>query len=240
MNKSLFEILIERDSVPDNHRIMLNKQYRIPKMIADFISEEFYNGKYKSANRKQYKDPFFTAPMVFINTQRIADRRERIIYDASGNAGFINKLEARIIIELALAYQEKDKEWGVIVPYKKQAERIRQGLKEYIPLVVLNDWVATVDSFQGKERDVIIYGFTRSNEFGSVGFLAELRRLNVSLTRARRQLILIGDAGFLIGTTDNDFSSLVKRMLGVVKNEDGAFMYAGQFEEYLSSRKASL
>ena len=174
--------------------------------------------------------------MVFINTQRIADRRERIIYEADGNTGYINKLESQIIIELVLAYQEKNKEWGVIVPYRKQAERIRQGLKEYIPQDILNDWVSTVDAFQGKERDIIIYGFTRSNEFGSVGFLAELRRLNVSLTRARGQLIMIGDAGFLTGTNNKDFSNIVKGMIEIVKNENGAFIYAGQFKEFLASR----
>jgi superfamily I DNA and/or RNA helicase len=227
LNKSLFEILIKRETVPNNRKVLLNTQYRIPKMVADFISKEFYDGNYKTGKIKPYKDPIFTKPMVFINTQRITDRRERVIYEVDGNAGFINKLESQLIIDLVLVYQEKNKEWGVIVPYKKQAERIRQGLRDHIPVDVLNDWVSTVDAFQGKERDVIIYGFTRSNEFGNVGFLAEVRRLNVSLTRARGQLIVIGDAGFLTETSNKEFTDLIKRMLAVVKNENGAFVYAG-------------
>lgn len=70
--------------------------------------------------------------------------------------------------------------------------------------------VGTVDSFQGGERDVILYGFTRSNPDGRVGFLDELRRANVAFTRARYQLVMIGDLGMLIRARDRRFRELAR------------------------------
>jgi hypothetical protein len=240
MSKSLFETIIRRGNVPENRLLMLDTQYRMPKLIAEFISKEFYENKYKTAHETPHHDPFFDHPLAFIDTIRIPNRRERREADPAGEVGsYTNTLEAQIIIELILDYDDQHKQWGVIVPYAKQAELIRQGLRAYLPVETLNNWVATVDSFQGKEKDVIIYGFTRSNSKGNIGFLAELRRLNVSLTRARHQLILVGDSGFLTQTYDNNFSGLIKRLLKIVK-EDGVYLYADQLKYYLATRKATL
>jgi hypothetical protein len=68
--------------------------------------------------------------------------------------------------------------------------------------------VGTVDSFQGGERDVILYGFTRSNPERRVGFLRELRRVNVAITRARQQLVLVGDLETLTSAKDEGFRGL--------------------------------
>lgn len=70
--------------------------------------------------------------------------------------------------------------------------------------IPINELVATVDSYQGQERDLIILTFTRSNTQGIVGFLKDWRRLNVAMTRAKRQLIMVGDLSTL--TRPNRFS----------------------------------
>jgi superfamily I DNA and/or RNA helicase len=69
--------------------------------------------------------------------------------------------------------------------------------------------VGTVDSFQGGERDLIIFGFTRSNSTGDIGFLREVRRLNVAMTRARRQLVLVGDLDSLTRTKNSEFRAVM-------------------------------
>ena len=85
---------------------------------------------------------------------------------------------------------------GLISPYKGQVQLLRQLFKHdafWKPLrglVTIN----TVDGFQGQERDIIVISMVRSNEEGQVGFLRDLRRMNVAITRARMKLIIVGDA----------------------------------------------
>src|SRR5262249_18155431 len=146
-------------------------------------------------------------------------RRETRVGGGEGpESGYTNSLEAQLIASLVRAYENQGCSWGVIVPYKKQAELIRQKLEQQVSADELKDWVATVDSFQGKERDVVIYGFTRSNKKRQIGFMRELRRLNVGLTRASSQLIVIGDASFLTSTVEAEFSRLVRKLLAIARS----------------------
>lgn len=241
LEKSLFERVVNSVTRPPNRMVMLDTQYRIPPVIADFISAEFYANRYKTGHKFTHSDPFFEQPMVFIDTCEVADRNENRVMEAPDRAAsYSNRLEANLIASLVRAYHKMGYEWGVIVPYKKQAELIRKKLTDQIPSKLLNDWVATVDSFQGKERRIIIYGFTRSNRYREIGFLRELRRLNVSLTRACDQLIMVGNADFLTTTRDKEFSFLVSKLLGVVKTMNGAYIHANQLGNILSSRKISI
>ena len=88
---------------------------------------------------------------------------------------------------------------GIISPYKAQVQYIRQRVKSdpffkpFRHLITIN----TVDGFQGQERDVIIISLVRANENGEIGFLRDLRRMNVAMTRARMKLIILGDASTL-------------------------------------------
>jgi hypothetical protein len=72
--------------------------------------------------------------------------------------------------------------------------------------------VGSVDSYQGGERDVVLYGFTRSNPEGRIGFLKELRRINVAFTRAKSQLVLTGDLSNLLNADDPGFRALAEAM----------------------------
>jgi len=88
---------------------------------------------------------------------------------------------------------------GIISPYRAQVQHLKHLLKKqeffkpYRHLITVN----TVDGFQGQERDIIIVSMVRSNDAGQIGFLRDLRRMNVAITRARMKLIIIGDASTL-------------------------------------------
>jgi superfamily I DNA and/or RNA helicase len=233
LEKSLFERLIERPDTPESHKVMLDTQYRMPRPIADFISRQFYGGKYKTGSEKPHEDPFFESPLVFIDTMKEVRHYEQRSEDSQG---YFNQTEARIISDLLLAYQKEDLQAGVIVPYRKQAEVIRRELRQRQAgwsEEALATRIATVDSFQGKEMDVILFGFTRSNPDGRIGFLAELRRLNVSLTRARRQLVLVGDSVTLSNTPDPAFAKFFTALLVSVKSTPKAYLSSHELARML-------
>ncbi len=99
------------------------------------------------------------------------------------------------------------------MPYRAQADRITELLAKSLgDVAAVAEGVGTVDSFQGGERDLIVYGFTRSNTRGDIGFLKELRRINVAITRARRQLVLFGDVSTLRDARDEPFAALFRSM----------------------------
>ena len=90
-------------------------------------------------------------------------------------------------------------DFGIISPYKAQVQYLRQLIrkdaffKPFRSQITIN----TVDGFQGQERDVILISLVRANEDGQIGFLNDLRRMNVAITRARMKLIILGDASTL-------------------------------------------
>lgn len=124
------------------------------------------------------------------------------------NYGRINKPEAELTVDRLKAYitkigrerfLEERIDVGVISPYKAQVQYLRQLLrrddffKPYRQALTVN----TVDGFQGQERDVILISLVRANEDGQIGFLGDLRRMNVAMTRARMKLMILGNAATL-------------------------------------------
>ncbi|MCU0493973.1 MAG: AAA domain-containing protein [Chloroflexaceae bacterium] len=214
LNKSIFEVLFE--PAPASHKAQLNEQHRMPATIANFIADEFYDGNYHSpsGNADPGGLPFQTS-FCMIDTEQQPAYREMITSandDQGEQAGYSNPGEAKLLARLAAFYlrqpgqpgQAYEQPLGIIVPYKKQVELVKEELrKQHIRQP--EEIVATVDSFQGNERDIILFGFTRSNRGGNIGFLKELRRLNVTMTRARRQLVLLGDRETLCGARDDNF-----------------------------------
>ena len=143
-------------------------------------------------------DPLFRSPLAMVNTaDQLAGDRAETAMRGRGEAiahGYRNELEADLITVLLTFYQRHYDDWAVIVPFNAQRELLLQRLRQALPSVAdLDARVGSVDSFQGGERDLIIFGFTRSNPRGDIGFLNEVRRFNVAVSRARRQLVLVGD-----------------------------------------------
>jgi hypothetical protein len=117
------------------------------------------------------------------------------------------------------AYKQKPLTIGVIAPYRAQINYLKDAIEENAPLNSLLQQrmlsVGTVDSFQGQERDIIAISLTRSNKHGEIGFLSDIRRMNVGMTRARRKLLLVGDSSTLSA------NAFFKELLAHVKRIGG-------------------
>ncbi|MFR4737600.1 AAA domain-containing protein [Phocaeicola coprocola] len=184
---------------------LLKLQYRMNDEIMRFSSEWFYGGMLQSAPEVKYRSILdFDTPIEWINTEGL-DCNEEFIGE---NYGRINKSEAELSIEQLKGYITKigrerflDEriDVGMISPYKAQVQYLRRLVrndaffKPYRQAITIN----TVDGFQGQERDVILISSVRANEEGQIGFLNDLRRMNVAITRARMKLIILGDASTL-------------------------------------------
>ena len=215
LTKSTFEQLFTWGT-DQNHMQRFIEQRRMPQVIADFAALHFYDKQLQTSGEDKllqaaHHDPLFRRPLAFVDTsdEPPRERREmkRIATENWGIEGYTNHLEAILIARIAALYDQEGAEWVVIVPYRAQAHLIIQQLRNRIETrnFKLEDRVATVDSFQGGERDKVIFGFTRSNDDGKIGFLKELRRLNVAMTRAKQQLVLIGDLSTLTQAKHEDF-----------------------------------
>lgn len=184
---------------------LLKLQYRMNDEIMRFSSEWFYGGMLQSAPEVKYRSILdFDTPIEWINTEGL-DCNEEFIGE---NYGRINKSEAELSIGQLKGYITKigrerflDEriDVGMISPYKAQVQYLRRLVrndaffKPYRQAITIN----TVDGFQGQERDVILISLVRANEEGQIGFLNDLRRMNVAITRARMKLIILGDASTL-------------------------------------------
>lgn len=198
------------NNAPQDRKIMLDTQFRCPSMISDFVSEAFYEGNYFAGAGMDKKKPllsFCPQPMIWIDTLRVANKGEKATQQDGRTVVQDNPCETELVINLlSKAIIEKPelaehREIGVIVPYANHVKAIQKAIKKEQRKgrltelkMPLNELVASVDSFQGQERDLIIFTFTRSNTKGQVGFLADWRRLNVAQTRAKKQLVMIGDS----------------------------------------------
>ena len=184
---------------------LLKIQYRMNDEIMKFSSDWFYHGELKSAPEVKYRSILdFDTSIVWVNTEGM-DCNEEFVGESFGR---INKAEAALSIDELKKYinkigkerlLEERIDFGLISPYKAQVQYLRQLIKKdaffkpFRGLITIN----TVDGFQGQERDVILISLVRANEDGQIGFLNDLRRMNVAITRARMKLIILGDASTL-------------------------------------------
>ncbi|WP_126992794.1 IGHMBP2 family helicase [Thermosipho globiformans] len=209
---TLFEILV--DKYP-HMKELLNIQYRMNEKIMELPNKEFYNGKLKSGvGNITLKDLGFegndkiTKPenaIIFIDTKNRKDKTESQKKDSTS---YFNELEANIVKDIVKRFLKLglNREYiGVITPYDDQVDLIKS--------FNLGVEVNTVDGFQGREKEVIIISFVRSNQRKELGFLTDLRRLNVSLTRSKRKLICIGDSSTLVN------HQTYKKFIEFVKNK---------------------
>ena len=189
---------------------LLQVQYRMNDEIMQFSSDYFYQGQMRSAPEVAHRLIHEgDAPILWFDTSTINlgederhDFREQFIGESFGR---VNKGEAILTLSLLQIYLQRigkqrvldDRiDIGIISPYRAQVQYLKRLLKKrpffkpYRHLISIN----TVDGFQGQERDVIIISLVRSNEIGQIGFLRDLRRMNVAITRARMKLFILGDA----------------------------------------------
>lgn len=152
----------------------LDTQYRMQQPIMDLINLLFYDGRLHMGIEAQQREC-----ITFIDTAGTGFEEAKSDNDSTYNEGEIKVIEQFIT--------QEDLQNGVIItPYSAQIEKIKATIKD-LP-------VASVDAFQGSEAETVIFSCVRSNEDGQIGFLKDYRRLNVALSRAQKQLIIIGDS----------------------------------------------
>jgi hypothetical protein len=212
---SAFELVFA--SVPPQNKELLRYQRRMPELLARFISDRFYGGFLETEVKRSHRDDLFAAPLAFVDTSGLplGKRRDRQphAHEPWPKSSRLNKCEADLLTRLAAHYHSRSDDWAVILPYAAQIGLVTELLAEHIgDEDTVARRVATVDSFQGGQHDTILFGFTLSNRAGQVGFLKEIRRLNVAFSRAKQRLILVGDLATLLNATDPSFRDLAEAL----------------------------
>lgn len=200
LSKTLMERIVENQPTAVS---LLKVQYRMNDEIMKFSSDWFYNGQVESDKSVQHRGILdYDTPMLWISTSEDLEAKEEFVGE---NHGRINKPEAELTVNTLKEYIEKigvrryiDErlDVGIISPYRLQTQYIRQLIKKDAFFRQIRNTISvnTVDGFQGQERDIIMISLVRSNDQGQIGFLNDLRRMNVAITRARMKLIIIGNA----------------------------------------------
>lgn len=183
---------------------LLTVQYRMNEDIMNFPSHWFYHGRLQAAPEASHRQvsPLDT-PLTWIDTSEETEDVE-ISEHRTKTGSISNADEARLVIHTLRDYIEMISpqkieneriDFGIITPYRGQARLLRRLLKmqHYFRKLKRHITVGTVDGFQGQERDVIVISLVRSNAEGQIGFLRDLRRMNVAMTRARMKLIIVGN-----------------------------------------------
>ncbi|MBR5687129.1 MAG: AAA family ATPase [Prevotella sp.] len=199
LGKTLMERIVENKPEVVT---LLEVQYRMCEEIMRFSSDYFYHGRVQTAPQIRHRSILeYDIPMTWIDTADM-DFREEFVGESFGR---INKSEAEltlITLERYLSRIGKQRilderiDTGIISPYRAQVQYLRRQIKKkeffkpYRHLISVN----TVDGFQGQERDIILISLVRANDDGQIGFLRDLRRMNVAITRARMKLIILGDS----------------------------------------------
>ena len=188
--------------------VLLEEQYRMNEAISGFSSKEFYQNRLK-ANAAVAQRTLFPGdqPLAFIDTAGCGfdEKLEGTSSTNPEEAAFLYRHLAQLVNALTAAnpaFMQNVQDFpsfAVISPYKEQINVLKDqiqhvpALQPFLSKITVN----TIDSFQGQERDVVYISMTRSNAEGEIGFLSDIRRMNVAMTRARKKLVVIGDSATL-------------------------------------------
>lgn len=182
---------------------LLEVQYRMNEQIMSYSSQVFYENKLK-AHDTVAKHVLFSeeAPLAFIDTAGCGfeEKSEGTSTTNPEEAAFLFKHLTQLVTMLGSHYASEDfPTIAVISPYKQQILLMKELMLHSPELMAYADKITvnTIDSFQGQERDLVYISMTRSNNEGSIGFLSDIRRMNVAMTRARKKLVVVGDSATL-------------------------------------------
>ena len=219
---------------------LLRMQYRMHEDIMRFSSDWFYNNLMVAAPQVKHRSILdLDLPMTWIEPLPSSPEGDTLhpTHERRGNeapsgavegVSISNVAEAHLTLLALQAYFEmigrerilKERlDVGIISPYRAQVQLLRQLLrkneffKPFRRLIAIN----TVDGFQGQERDIIVISLVRSNEEGKIGFLRDLRRMNVAITRARMKVIILGDRSTL---TRHPFYNKLYQYIKALKTEN--------------------
>ncbi|MFL5751778.1 MAG: AAA domain-containing protein [Bacteroidia bacterium] len=208
LKETLFERCIKKPGLAS----LLTLQYRMHNHIMSFSNALFYNNELEAdASVKDTllsyneEDHLLNKSIEFIDTAGCGFEEqlnpESLSLANPEEAALIWKHLALLTEQYLRSHNktEFDLSIGIIAPYKEQTELLKEQFNELITNEQLKKKISvkTIDGFQGEERDIIYISFVRSNSNSEIGFLSDVRRTNVALTRARKKLIMIGDSATL-------------------------------------------
>jgi predicted DNA helicase len=220
--QALLHTLFERwmEKYEDKISQLLNIQYRMHDDIMRFSNEQFYKGRLLSAPSVKRNDltqlsGFIRLEQTDNMTNALTDPDKPVVFwniegqdrQIKDSFSYSNISEQEAVLEAVKALMGCrlfPEDIGIISPYEQQVNQLKEKLGD------TGIDIKTVDGFQGREKEVIVISFVRANESGQLGFLTDYRRLNVALTRAKRKLILIGNAPTL--RNDAHYKKLLERV----------------------------
>jgi len=211
VQETLFDRLLR--ILPDGCKKMLTTQHRMVEPIGKLISTCFYDGKLESSGPQidRILSKVLPRPVTWLTTSKLSNSREQ-----SANSSFNNSCEVNVIFQwlkqLNQVSMEAQKSYKVAVlsGYAAQLTLLRRRLDtEESDLQKLIIECNTVDAFQGREADIVIYSVTRSNKDKKIGFLRDEARLNVALSRGRVGLVIVGDHQFCRALTYNPLRNVL-------------------------------
>ena len=180
---------------------LLDVQYRMNRDIMEFSSRQFYHGQLKAdpSVADRVVSPI-DKPLMWVDTSQCDFGEQQ-----SRSLSHSNHEEAKLLMKTLMDYVKligmehllrEQVDFGIISPYKAQVRLLRKYMRNNKMLKPLRHQITinTVDGFQGQERDVILISMVRDNDSGNIGFLNDLRRMNVAITRAKMKLIVFGNA----------------------------------------------
>ena len=209
LSQTIFRRVIEKW----NADVMLEVQYRMHDDIIQFSNEHFYEGKLRSGDIILRRRALFDQSVRFIDTAGCGfdeklNQETLSTYNVEEARFVLSRLQE--IVEDVMSREDRIPTIGIIAPYKAQAEILRKYLEdlgldqEVQKRITIN----SVDSFQGQERDIMLISLVRSNPNAEIGFLADERRMNVAMTRARHLLVMVGDSATL--SSNSFFDQLIQ------------------------------
>ena len=222
LDTSLFQTLVEQAEQEGHwHLAALRRQYRMHPGIGDLISQVFYDSNLQQGREA---DDFPTydwlrRPVCWLSTSALADKAE-----SRRGQSFANFAEIDLIyqwlqdFEMECRQRNLRHEVGIISGYQAQVSELARRIDpdDSSRWQSLQIEVATVDSFQGRECDVVLYSTVRSNQRRNIGFLRDYRRLNVALSRAKNLLVIVGDdfmmRNAVTGTDENPFAKVLEHI----------------------------
>ena len=176
--RSLFEAKLD-----DRYKRMLNLQYRMESGISRFVSENFYNGELQDGIPSDDQE----TSVYWIDSSHTMEE-----VCTGGAKGYINKGEAEIVRNLLLRLDQECTQGtsvGVITAYKMQAKYLSEILPDQLDNILVE--ANTIDAFQGKEKDIVVYDLVRTKSV--TAFMKDPNRVNVAVSRAKRKLYVVGD-----------------------------------------------
>jgi DNA polymerase III delta prime subunit len=242
---SCFHYFLQR--IDESRNVYLTVQHRMPSILANFLDESIYAGNLKtsdSAAQHGLKLPAIpdlglksiTGPLAFVSTENCKNPHE----SPGRRKGYQNVCEAEAIADIVAALTQLDTEIlgyteeepltiGVITYYADQSRTIVNKLKTVEEIQAQRGWrftvenkpikirVSIVDRFQGQEQDIVLLSLTRSNTRGGIGFLKNLQRINVSLSRAKQNLLVIGNHRFFNSLRGENQTFILKELATYTK-----------------------